>query len=183
MEVIKVLIQGGVIAVIVGFIQFLITRKDTKNDRIKALEEKFDTRMDAFEEKVEKGLKDREDKGFERFTHHEQKYNELKSYMVQHARSDEEREKYMKCVGRGVMMLIHKDIMEYGNKYSERNAITIKEKAELKGIYMPYKGLGGNGDGEEIYNFCMNLRVVSEEEALKMDEAIGKNKKRRADDK
>jgi len=183
METLKLIFQGGAIAVIVGFVQFLIQRKDTRNDRIKALEEKIDERMDTLEEKVDKGLEDREKKGSERFDIHEKKYDELKEFMIKHSESDEKRDAYMQCVGKGVMVLIHKDLLDEGKKFEERGAITRKERTDLKAMYMPYKALGGNGDGEEIYNFCSELKVVSEEEAAAMDKEILAKRKRRSTDK
>lgn len=165
-----------------GFVQFMIQRNDKKTDRIGELERNIDQRLDDLERKLDEGLSERENKGKERFDIHEEKYDELKNFMIEHAKNDEERDKYIKCVGSGVMMLIHSDLLEQGKKYVERGAITHKEKADLKALFLPYQGLGGNGDGQEIYEQCMKLDVVFEEEAIKMDEAINKKKRRRVDD-
>jgi len=165
-----------------GFVQFMIQRKDKKEDRIGEMEKNINVRMDALEKKIDKGLDEREKTGKERFDIHEEKYDELKEFMIQHAKNDEERDKYIKCVGSGVMMLIHSDLLDQGKKFVERGAITHKEKADLKALFIPYEGLGGNGDGKEIYDQCMKLDTVFEEEAIKMDEAINKKKRRRADD-
>lgn len=49
MSFVSAMIGGGLI----GFIQFLITRHDKKNDRIAELEKKFDGKFDELESKID----------------------------------------------------------------------------------------------------------------------------------
>lgn len=161
-----------------GFVQFMIQRKDTRDDRIGDLEKNFDKRMDTLEDMIKDGLKEREDTGLKRFDEHEKKYNELKDFMIEHAKTDEERDKYMKCVGNGVMILIHNDIMEFGKRIEQRGAITHKEKSYFEALFKPYEELGGNGDAKALYNYCMSRTTVSTEAAETMDDNTIRSKRR-----
>ena len=51
----------------------------------------------------------------------------------------------------------------------------MKEKRNLDYLYKPYAKMGGNGDCKIGYDACQELRIVSEEEALKID---GERKKK-----
>jgi hypothetical protein len=63
-------------------------------------------------------------------------------------------------------------LVTLGKIYQRRGAITLAEQNNLKLIYTPYhNGLGGNSDGEGYYEYCMHLPVVTEEEAIAMDNA------------
>lgn len=52
----------------------------------------------------------------------------------------------------------HDRIMTLGEKYEERGYITYEEFDDFNTyLYQPYKEMGGNGTGEEIYNRVRSL--------------------------
>jgi hypothetical protein len=65
--------------------------------------------------------------------------------------------------------LAHDRILFLTKHIIERGAITAKEKTNLRYLYLPYEGLGGNGDCKTGYEVCDSLPVVSEKEAADMD--------------
>lgn len=73
---------------------------------------------------------------------------------------------------RMLLGLGHYQIMVLTDKCIRRGAITLKEKQTLEYLYKPYREMGGNGDCEVGYDACAQLRIVSQEEASKLDEEI-----------
>ena len=68
------------------------------------------------------------------------------------------------------MALSHDKLVHLGKAYQRRGAITLAELNNLKLIYNPYHdGLGGNSDGEGYFEYCKHLPIVTEEEAVEMD--------------
>lgn len=167
-----------------GLIQFLITRKDNKKDKMdkfcekieKGLTEHKELSEKEFEElnnKIIQGLDEREATGKERFMHHEAAYNELKDAIIKLTKHDEEQHKYMKYMGEELMGLAHDRLVNLTDAYQLRGAITLKEKATLEAIFKPYhEGLGGNGDGAQGYKYAMNLPVVTDTQAREMDKKL-----------
>ena len=72
-------------------------------------------------------------------------------------------------VASGIMGLSHDKLVFMTDKITERGAITLKEQATLTSIYEPYVKLNGNGDAKAGFKHVMGLRVVSDEEAKKLD--------------
>lgn len=72
-------------------------------------------------------------------------------------------------VANGIMGLSHDKLVYMTDKITERGAITLKEQATLTSIYEPYVKLHGNGDAKAGYKHVMGLRVISDDEAKKMD--------------
>lgn len=70
---------------------------------------------------------------------------------------------------KAVLAMLHDKIYEKAERYIKRGAITIRDLDNLRYLYLPYKGLGGNGTGEQLFNTCLKLSIVSEEEADEMD--------------
>lgn len=141
------------------FIQFLIQRKDNKNDRIKEIEEKVDNKF-----------KERDEKNKETKEYYEKSIEELRATMIKQADDAEDRKKLENCMAQSLMALSHDKLVRLGKFYQKRGAITLAEKNNIKLIFEPYhNGLGGNSDGEGYYDFCMHLPVVTEEEAMEMD--------------
>ncbi len=66
----------------------------------------------------------------------------------------------------------HDRIVFLTKKYIRRGAITVSEKANLSYLCPPYLAMGGNGEGENGYEECKHLPVVTEKEALRMDMEI-----------
>ena len=164
-----------------GLIQFFINRKDSKKDRIdkfcdkieKSLLEHKEISEKEYEElnnKMIKGLEEREATGRERFMHHEAAYKELSEAIIKLTEHDEKQHKYMKYMGEELMGLAHDRLVTLTDSYQLRGAITLKEKATLEAIFKPYhEGLGGNGDGEQGYKYAMSLPVVTDDQAREMD--------------
>lgn len=52
-----------------------------------------------------------------------------------------------------ILGLGHERIMELGEKYESRGYITVEEFDDFNTyLYEPYRAMGGNGTGEEIFN-------------------------------
>lgn len=146
-----------------GFVQFMITRKDNKNDRTKALEKKID-----------EGLDKREQTGRERFEKHASDIEELRKIMTQLADNAKVQQEYSEAVGNVLMGLAQDKIVHLTKLYSERGAITLDELAVLESLYVPYHdGLHGNGKGKAGYERCQKLPVVSEAKARELDAQKG----------
>ena len=142
-----------------AFIQFLIQRKDNKNDKIKEIKENID-----------KKFKERDEKNKEIKDYYEKSIEELRAAMIALADDAEDRKKLEGCMAKSLMALSHDKLVRLGKFYQKRGAITLAEKNNIKLIFEPYhNGLGGNSDGEGYYDFCMHLPVVTEEEAMEMD--------------
>ena len=181
-------IIGSVIGsgAVFGFIQFLIQRRDKQKEDSEG--KKFQILRDEFQE----GLKQREDKGRERYEEHREAISkmseehkrdfqtlltaieQLKDNDLKTTQYVEDIRAYNKYMGDEIMGLAHDKIVYLTDKYQERGAITLKEKATLDAIYKPYHdGLEGNGDGEIGYDYVMKLPVVTDSQARDMDLKLG----------
>lgn len=142
-----------------AFVQYLISRHDTKHDKIKELDEKID-----------KGLEEREDTSKERYEEHQESIRKLNEAIMQLTENDTNIQKYIHYVGDELMGLAHDKLVHLTDKYQIRGGITLKEKATLEAIYVPYHdGLNGNGDGKTGYEYAMKLPVISDEKARELD--------------
>lgn len=156
-DTIKLVITLVLSSGFIEFIKFLITRRDNKKAKIEdqtaAIEDLKKSQTEAIEE--------------------------LRKAILTQAESTAEVQKYAIAIGEVVVGLGQDKLIFLTGKYQKRNAITIKEKAILKSIYIPYHDkLGGNGYGKIGYDYCMEeLDVISDEEAKVLDLA-GKSYKR-----
>lgn len=142
-----------------GLIQFFFNRKDSQKEEIKQLTEEFN-----------KALRENEDIGKQRFEENQESINQLTKAIEQLSENDAKQTQYMKHMGEALAGLAHDKLVRLSDQYQRRGAITLKEKATLEAIYKPYhEGLGGNGDGQAGYEFCLTLPVVTDEEAKEMD--------------
>lgn len=145
-----------------GLIQFFITRKDNK-------EQKFEQIQKEFQEDLDK----REAKGKERFLAHKTEIDKLNQTILELSKNDSEQSQYLRYIGNEIMGLAHDRLVRLTDRYQIRGAITLKEKATLDAIYQPYhEGLGGNGDGQAGYEYCMTLPIITEEKARELDRKI-----------
>lgn len=71
-----------------------------------------------------------------------------------------------------IMGLGHDKIIYLCQQIARRGMITLKEKANLQALYIPYSKLGGNGDGKTMYEHCMELPACSEEKAIELDRQL-----------
>lgn len=165
--IIAALASNGLFA----FIQFLLTRKDNKNDKYEQLNDK-----------IEKGLEEREAAGAARYKEHQESIEMLSQAIVQLTENDTEMKEYLHYIGDELTGLAHDTLVRLTDKYQRRGGITLKEKATLEAIYIPYHdGLHGNGDGKTGYTYAMELPVMSEEEARKKDNQIKYNEMKNAE--
>lgn len=134
----------------VGFVQFLINRHDKRHDSTKEINEKVDKNYKV---------------STERYETHEKSIAEI--YKQINHLNDKNDLILQFIVGMG-----HDRLVSLTDKISKRKAITLKEQATLKAIYVPYHKAGGNGDGEVGFNYCMELPVVTDAEADEMDKKI-----------
>ena len=63
----------------------------------------------------------------------------------------------------GVLSLLHDRIYQICQVYIKNGFITIRDLNNLEYLYDGYKGLGGNGTGEELYKRCKSLQIVSDD--------------------
>ena len=199
-DLLLVLAGGGVITAYLKFIEYLIghfnhkqERKEDREDN--SLREEMKQHLDNvnanWKEKycdvntkmiqdltieVREGLEAREEKGAERYKEHQEAINELRKAMITLAENTEETKKLGQFMGQALMGLTHDKLIFLGKKYQKRGAITLAEQNNLKLLYKPYHdGLGGNSDGEGYFTYCMNLPIITDEEAMEMDK---KNKEK-----
>ena len=193
-DLILVVAGGGTVAAVLKFIEFLIQHFTHKQERQEEREDNdireelkdhltnvnnqwkvdyCDVNAKAIADltqEVREGLADREARGAERYQEHQKSIEELRQAMIKLAENTEETKKLGDYMGQSLMGLTHDKLIYLGKCYQRRGAITLAEKNNLKLLYTPYHdGLGGNSDGEGYYTYCMNLPVVTDEEAMEMD--------------
>lgn len=142
-----------------SFIQFLITRKDNQNDRLKKMRDEYIS-----------GLNERESIGKQRYDEHKKAIKQLQEAIMILTEDSQERKELEQFMSASLMAITHDKLVRLGKTYQKRGAITLAEKNNLNLLYDPYhNGLGGNSDGETYYNYCMELPIISDEEAQKRD--------------
>ena len=60
----------------------------------------------------------------------------------------------------GVIAILHDRIYQVCQYHIQNNCISIQDLDNLEYLYQGYRGLGGNGTGEELYKRCKSLRIV-----------------------
>jgi hypothetical protein len=175
-----------------SFLQFLIQRKDKRNDT--NIEKKFDDMTNNFNnqlkevvDKLEKGIKANENAGKERYNSHKIKIEDMSEHHNQDFKAllqaiDQLKENDSKITNTidiinenqknacdALMGLAHDRIIFTSDKIIERGCVTTKEKATLESIYEPYKRMGGNSHAKVGYENVTKLEVVSEEIAKEKD--------------
>lgn len=170
-----------------SFLQFLVQRRDNKNDKIEELCKKIDEGLEtqrktseerhaALRDEIRKSLEDKENMVQERLINHKDAIKSLNDAITKLTENDIEQSKYMKYIGDELMGLAHQQLVTLTDHYQMRGAITLKEKASLDAIFKPYHdGLGGNGDGKIGYEFAMQLPIVTDAEAIEMDKKLQLN--------
>ena len=93
-----------------------------------------------------------------------------------HDRKKEKQSNETKGMRDMILGLGHDKLLYLTDKFAERGGITQKERRNLKYLYDPYIGLGGNGDCQIGYETCEKLPTLTDEEAAELDGRI----KRRA---
>lgn len=155
-----------------AFIQFLISRFDTKHDRIAKLEKRFD-------EDVEKRSIDQT----EIAENHQKEWKRFQDAIDAMVKSDNKfAEAISKIADKQDIMalatvgMIHNSIIQYTTPIIVRGAVTYEELANLDSLYIPYSKLGGNGECKRRYEDVNKLIKISKEEAIKRDKEIESKK-------
>lgn len=64
----------------------------------------------------------------------------------------------------GVLAILHDRLYQACQFYLKRGYCTLEDRDNLEYMFRPYKALGGNGTGEELYNRCVALPYEPESE-------------------
>ena len=161
METLKTVLTVVFSGAFFTFLQFMITRHDSKNDELKSLREAMN-----------KGLEERELTGKERYLEHRESIQKLNEAIIKLTENDTQMSKYMRSVGDGIVGLGHDKLVYLTDKYIMRGKITYEEQATLKAVYEPYAQLGGNGVGKSGFETCMKLPTCTREEAVRLDNEL-----------
>ena len=196
-DLLLVLAGGGIFTALLKFIEYLIGHFSHKQERAEDREDNnIEKRMKQhltdvnaqwkidycdvnakaignLAKEMREGLKEREDIGRQRYEEHKEAIEELRQAILSVTKNTEEITDLGRYMGKSLMALTHDKLIFLGKQYQKRGAITLAEKNNLKLLYEPYhNGLGGNSDGEGYYTYCMNLPVITDEEAIEMDKKL-----------
>nr|DAO15479.1 MAG TPA: holin protein [Caudoviricetes sp.] len=134
--VLTAFLTGGVLS----FIQFLISRKDTKDDKLKELEALIET-----------NVKETREIGRKRFELHAETLKKLEACLDQLKENDTNQTEFLQRQAASLVGIGHDRILFLGNEYIKRGYITHDEYENLYDyLYIPYKKLGGNGTAEKV---------------------------------
>ena len=61
------------------------------------------------------------------------------------------------AINEGVLALLHDRLYQACTFYLKRKYCTLEDRDNLEYMFKPYKALGGNGTGEDLYNRCLAL--------------------------
>lgn len=157
-----------------GFIQFLITRKDNKDDSLKKLKEEFNEEFNAHDDAIN-AIK----------LQHQEDFQKLNKAIEQLTENDtkiatfiEDNQSTTGIIASGVVGIIHNTIINCTQPIIDRGVVTYQELNTLDSLYIPYSKLGGNGDCQRRYNDITKLQKVSEEEAIKRDKELAIKKQK-----
>ena len=64
---------------------------------------------------------------------------------------------------KGILALLHDRLYQACSFFIEKGYCSLEDRANLEYLYRPYKALGGNGTGEDLYRKCLELPLKKEE--------------------
>lgn len=67
-------------------------------------------------------------------------------------------------IKQGVIALLHDRLYQACQFFLQRGYCNLDDRDNLEYMFRPYKALGGNGTGEELYNRCLALPYGPAEE-------------------
>lgn len=67
-------------------------------------------------------------------------------------------------IKQGVIALLHDRLYQACQFFLQRGYCNLDDRDNLEYMFRPYKALGGNGTGEELYNRCLALPYGPESE-------------------
>lgn len=88
-------------------------------------------------------------------------YNGLKKERKERNNRSEKESREQALLKEGVLALLHDRIFQACQCHIKNGYITIQDLNNLEYLYKGYRGLGGNGTGEELYKRSRSLRIVS----------------------
>ena len=74
----------------------------------------------------------------------------------------EKEKKRTTAINEGVLALLHDRLYQAFQFYLKRGYCEVDDRDNLEYLFKPYKALGGNGTGEELYNRCLALPYDNE---------------------
>lgn len=158
-EVLKVALPT-LIGCLFVFVQFMLTRKDNRDDEIKEIKKR-----------IEEVNNEREEVGFNRYQDNKEAIEEIREILKTLVEDKVEEKKIVEANSELLVGMAQDRLFYSTKKYQKRNAITLDELAILEEIYLPYHDkLKGNGRGKAGVEYCRKLPVITNELALKLDE-------------
>lgn len=146
------------------FIQFMIKRRDDRNDKLRDIQEEF-----------RRGLNEREETGRKRYEEHKESIEKLSQAVLQLTDNNVKLTEFLHNVGEGVKSLEIDKLIFLTNKISQRGSITADERATVDELYEACLKLGGkNAHVKAGYDSCNNLPFISRDDAEIMDARIRK---------
>lgn len=64
----------------------------------------------------------------------------------------------------GLVSLLHNTLFQMCQLHILNNYITVDELKTLKALFESYSKLGGNGTAKELYDRCLKLEIITEQE-------------------
>jgi hypothetical protein len=128
------------------FLEFLIKRWDNKHSDIKSIKDDISKNSKSIEQ--------------------------IREILININSDNSKQSQILDAQAKELMGLGHDKIIFLTQQIARRGYITLKEKANLEALYIPYSKLGGNGDGKTGYNHCMSLSVCSDERAVELDRQL-----------
>jgi len=154
------------------FVQFLITRRDNKKDKIKVLEQKIIDVLDTCE-KTSKTRYDEHEAAIKELDFQRQKdYKALREALNQLSPVLDKIVTTQDVISAINVGIVHNMIIEFSTPIIEREAVTYEELATLDSLYVPYSKLGGNGECKRRYEDINKLTKISKERAIKKDKEL-----------
>lgn len=141
-EIFIALISGGFFV----FLEFLIKRWDNKHSDISAIKDNIEKNSKSIEA--------------------------IRKILIGINSDNKTQSGIIDAQAEAIMGLGHDKIIYLCQQIARRGMITLKEKANLQALYIPYSKLGGNGDGKTMYEHCMELPACSEEKAVELDRQL-----------
>ena len=65
----------------------------------------------------------------------------------------------------GMLALLHDRLYQACSFFIEKGYCSLEDRENLEYLYEPYKALGGNGTGENLYRKCLELPFKQKDES------------------
>lgn len=98
--------------------------------------------------------------------------SKLKEEREERKKKSEEESREQALLKEGVLALLHDRIYQACQYHIQMGYITVQDLNNLEYLYKGYRGLGGNGTGEELYNRCKALQLVPNDYTPPSEESL-----------